>query len=162
MGILKKIEYFLLGKEKIIKDPFFGEIISEKIKKEREDKNYRWYVEDYLIPNKEEETTFINLEGNYRFPNPQHLETLKKILNNLPDFFNKIKLEVERLNETKLEGEKLYIKKWTDEYYFSGISSFFEKEMEFAFYLDVIDYENENLKDITFDYIKGEVKNLEF
>ncbi|SNR16780.1 hypothetical protein [Tenacibaculum jejuense] len=156
MGVFEKIEGFFLGNELTFTDSYFGEITSERIKKGK--KKYNWYVDDYLIPNKENETTSIILQGDSKTPDKEHIEILKQILNNLDFLFDRLNQALKDQNEGK---EKKVVQNWLEEYYFMGINSL-HNEKGFSFYLEPFSEENSYPKDVSFDYVDGEIKDLDF
>lgn len=153
-----KIVDLVFGRKKKIMNDFFGEIISQRIKKENVNKDYAWYI-DYLMPNAKKESQII-LEGNFETPNTCQLEELKNIIQNLADLYSKLDLEVKKINFNKPSNEKLIVNKWQDKYYLSAVFPSEGQKPEFDICLDPID--DENLQYISFEYTNGKIKNLNF
>lgn len=150
----------IFGRKKKITDDFFGGIISQRIKREKLNRNYTWYT-DYLMPNAKKESQII-LEGNFETPNTSQMEELKNILQNLTDLYYKVDLEVEKINFNKPSNEKLIVNKWQDEYYLSAVFPLEGQKPQFEICFDPIDNSHENLKYISFEYANGKIENLSF
>ncbi|MFD2564800.1 hypothetical protein [Aquimarina rubra] len=155
-----KILDSIFGKKRKITDEFFGEIVSQRIKKENPNKEYTWYL-DYLMSNGKEETQII-LEGNFKTPNINQLEELKNIITNLPDLYTKMDSEVKKINLNKPSDKKLIVNKWHDEYYLSAVFPLEGQRPQFEICFDPIDDDNENLEYISLEYLNGEIKNMKF
>ncbi len=153
-----KILDLILGKKKTFSDPIFGKIVSQRIKKEKPDKQYTWHVK-HKIPNTKKGCQII-LEGNFKQPNYAQLEELKSVFMNLTDLQHKMDVEIKKINQNIASDQKLMEKNWQNKYYFSAVFPLNGQKPEFEFCF--APYDDESSKFIHFKYRKGEIQNMTF
>lgn len=152
MGLLNRI----LGEKKLIADDFFGKIESQRIRKEKEDKEYSWNT-IYFLPNAPEETGII-LEGSYRSPNKRQLNEIKLILSNYDDLFEKIYTEVYNLRLKQKLFKNWDIEKWKNNYFLSAVFPLDGQKPHFELCFDPMNIES--LPYISFNMVNNDILNF--
>ena len=97
----------MFGKEKKFTDNKIG-ILKSRIKNENPSINHTWTGES-LLPDQKKKTVFI-LEGNFRGPYKNQLESVHRIIEGLNSIIQKIQIEINNNKPVKTQLSKDWIK----------------------------------------------------
>ncbi|ESU25217.1 hypothetical protein FLJC2902T_31570 [Flavobacterium limnosediminis JC2902] len=148
MGILD----LLFGKKIIKQDDFFGEMKSDRTRKNDETKSISWGFNKKIGQFQKE--TYIILEGNYNNVNPTQKSQLKSFIENFDSIYS---LETDKLIESNNKFMKF--KNWRNEYYIAFICPLWGSNTNFEINFEPIDEEN-NDNHFSYELINGVLKNI--